>query len=190
MIIEVFEPPRAQFNVRPRVVLIPDQPLFTDNNSFGANSFLWDFGDGSTSTEFEPQHFYQQEGTYDISLIAYSTDGCTDTTRRESLVQARTGGRLLIPNAFTPDPLGSSGGRVGNGLNDVFLPLTQGVAEFEMFIFNRWGELLFRSDDKTIGWDGYFRGRLCAQDVYVYKLNLVFENGESTVRTGDVNLIR
>ena len=190
LIIEVFETPTARFDVRPRVVLIPDQPLFTDNNSFGASSYLWDFGDGTTSTEFEPQHFYEQEGVYDVSLIAYSINGCTDTTRRESLVQARTGGRLLVPNAFTPNLSGSSGGRVGNGLNDVFLPLTQGVAEFEMLIFNRWGELLFKSDDKSIGWDGYYQGRLCAQDVYVYKLNLVFENGESTVRIGDVNLIR
>ena len=189
-IIEVFEPPVAQFNIRPRVVLIPDQPLFTDNNSFGADVFEWDFGDGTISTEFEPQHFYGEEGIYDVTLIAYSSNGCTDTTRREGLVQARTGGRLLIPNAFTPNLSGSTGGRPGNGLNDVFLPLTQGVSQFEMLIFNRWGELIFKSENKNIGWDGYYQGKLCAQDVYVYKLDLVFENGERAVRTGDVNLIR
>ncbi len=190
LIIEVFERPTAEFSVRPFVVLIPDQPLFTDNNSFGANEFLWDFGDGTTSAEAEPQHFYEEEGVYDITLIATSPNGCTDTTRQEGVVQAKTGGRLLIPNAFTPNPLGSSGGQPGGGVNDVFLPLTQGVKEFEMLIFNRWGELLFETNDKSLGWDGYYNGKLCPQDVYVYRLNLVFENGESTARTGDVNLIR
>ncbi|MEM7108631.1 MAG: PKD domain-containing protein [Bacteroidota bacterium] len=190
LIIEVFERPTAEFSVRPFVVLIPDQPLFTDNNSFGASTFLWDFGDGTTSTEPEPQHFYQEEGVYDITLVATSSNGCRDTTRQEGVVQAKTGGRLLVPNAFTPNPLGSSGGQPGGGVNDVFLPLTQGVKEFEMLIFNRWGELLFETSDKNVGWDGYYNGKLCPQDVYVYRLNLVFESGETTARTGDVNLIR
>ena len=190
LIIEVFERPTAEFSVRPFVVLIPDQPLFTNNNSFGASEFLWDFGDGTTYTEPEPQHLYQEEGVYDITLIAYSPNGCTDTTRQEGVVQAKTGGRLLIPNAFTPNLSGSSGGRPGNGINDVFLPLTQGVKQFEMLIFNRWGELLFDTNDKSMGWDGYYNGKLCPQDVYVYKLNLVFENGETSTRIGDVNLIR
>ncbi|MEM6524959.1 MAG: PKD domain-containing protein [Bacteroidota bacterium] len=190
LIIEVFERPTAEFSVRPFIVLIPDQPLFTDNNSFGASTFLWDFGDGTTSTEPEPQHFYEEEGIYDITLIATSSNGCVDTTRQEGVVQAKTGGRLLVPNAFTPNLSGSSGGLPGGGVNDVFLPLTQGVKEFEMLIFNRWGELLFETRDKNIGWDGYYNGKLCPQDVYVYRLNLVFENGETAARTGDVNLIR
>ncbi|TRX62071.1 PKD domain-containing protein [Fulvivirga sp. M361] len=190
LIIEVFEKPVAQFDVRPFIVLIPDQPLFTNNNSFGATSFLWDFGDGTQSTEPEPRHFYKQEGIYDITLIATSSNGCMDTTRKEGVVQAKAGGRVLIPNAFTPNLSASSGGQVGNGVNDIFLPLTQGVAEFEMLVFNRWGELLFSSVNKNVGWDGYYNGKLCPQDVYVYKLNLVFENGEQAVRTGDVNLIR
>ncbi|QSE96142.1 PKD domain-containing protein [Fulvivirga lutea] len=190
-IIEVFETPIAQFNARPTIVFVPDNPVYTNNQSVGANNFFWDFGDGATSTEAEPIHYYQEEGFYDITLIASNSFGCADTLTREGIIEGQMNGRLLVPNAFTPNLNGPNGGDIGtSGVNDVFLPITQGVAEFEMLVFNRWGELLFKTRDKTIGWDGYYNGRLCPQDVYVYKLNLVFENGQKSTRTGDINLIR
>lgn len=191
-IIEVYARPSAQFDVRPSTVYIPDNPLYTSNNSFGASEFLWDFGDGTTYTDYEPVHQYENEGLYDVTLIAYNSFGCSDTTIRQGLVKAITGGQVLVPNAFSPNLSGPTGGEVGGipGENDIFLPLTEGVTEFEMLIFNRWGELLFRSTDKHIGWDGYYQGKLCPQDVYVYRLNLTFANGRKTTRMGDVNLIR
>ncbi|MBL6449490.1 PKD domain-containing protein [Fulvivirga sp. 29W222] len=192
LIIEVYESPNAQFEVRPNIVYIPDSPLYTKNNSYGASSFYWDFGDGATSEEDEPVHYYEEEGTYDIVLTASNEFGCIDTTRRESIVKAIIGGRILLPNAFSPNLTGPIGGETGGiaGTNDVFLPLTEGIVEFEMLIFNRWGELLFQSKDKNIGWDGYYKGKLCPQDVYVYKLKLTFEDGTRTTKVGDVNLIR
>ena len=57
-------------------------------------------------------------------------------------------------------------------------------------IFNRWGEMLFESLDKNYGWDGYYKGKLCTMDVYVYKLKLEFSNGKSNTIVGDVSLIR
>jgi gliding motility-associated-like protein len=109
-------------------------------------------------------------------------------------VQVKKGGQVLVPNAFSPSGFGGSGGGgsggAGDGKNDVFLPLMRGVTEFELLIFNRWGELLFESTDATRGWDGYYNGKLCQQDVYMYKLTARFENGENVVRVGDINLIR
>ena len=190
-IIEVFETPIAQFDVRPTIVFVPDNPVYTNNLSVGASSFFWDFGDGTTSTEQEPTHYYEEEGYYDITLIASNASGCTDTLRKENIIEGQENGRLLVPNAFTPNLSGSNGGDVGaSGTNDVFIPIMQSVAEFEMLIFNRWGELMFRTQDQQIGWDGYYNGKLCPQDVYVYKLILKFENGQTSTRTGDVNLIR
>jgi gliding motility-associated-like protein len=191
-IIEVFESPIAQFSIRPTVVFVPDNPIYTKNNSLNASSFLWDFGDGSTSTEAEPVHYYSEVGTYDITLIASNVFGCTDTLTRIGATRAEMNGRLLVPNAFSPNLSGSTGGDISGqtGTNDIFLPITQGVKEFEMYIFNRWGELLFKTADKNVGWDGYYNGKLCPQDVYIYKLNLVFGNGQKSTRTGDVNLIR
>ncbi|MTI22575.1 PKD domain-containing protein [Fulvivirga sp. RKSG066] len=191
-IIRVYPQPVAAFEVRPAVVLVPDNPIYLANRSTGASSFTWEFGDGNSSNEAEPIHYYQEEGVYDIALIAQNSSGCADTLTRKGIVEAKAVGRILIPNAFSPDPSGPSGGEAGGapGANDIFLPKTQQVKEFEMLIFNRWGELLFRSTNKGIGWDGYYKGKLMPQDVYVYKLSLVFDSGESATRVGDVNLIR
>lgn len=190
MIIEVFPQPSAQFDVKPRLVYIPGGILYTKNQSFQATHFEWDFGDGTKSLSPEPQHIYQKVGKYDIQLIAYNQFGCADTTRLESAVRAEIGGQVLIPNAFSPNLAGSGANSQSDGKNDVFLPITRGVVEFEMVIFNRWGELMFVSRDANFGWDGYYNGKLCQQDVYVFKISALYENGERVVRVGDVNLIR
>lgn len=187
-IIEVFPQPVAGFEVKPFIVYLPGGILYTDNRSFNASRFEWDFGDGNTSTEYEPQHLYKQEGFYTIKLTAYNQFDCPDSIVRENIVKVEKGGQVLIPNAFSPGGGGSTAG--SDGKNDVFLPLTQGVTEFELLIFNRWGELLFQSRDPEQGWDGTYNGRLCQQDVYIYKMAGSYENGEKFVRIGDVNLIR
>ena len=193
-IIEVFAKPSAQFDIKPKIIYIPDGILYTKNNSFGASRFLWDFGDGGTSEEFEPQYAYKQEGIFDITLIAISTNNCSDTTTVKNATASQNGGQLLVPNAFSPNVSGggSTGGQggQGDGKNDVFLPIMRGVTQFEMLVFNRWGELLFQTADPHVGWDGYFNGKLCMQDVYMFKVTAQYENGERVVRTGDINLIR
>ena len=68
-------------------------------------------------------------------------------------------------------------------------PLHLGVEEYDLQIFNKWGELLFESDDVWRGWDGYYRGALCKQDVYVWKAKARFVDGQSIVKTGDVTLL-
>ena len=190
MIIEAYPLPSAQFEVKPKVVNLPGGILFTSNRSFQATSFLWDFGDESTSTEVQPQHSYATVGDYTISLIAYNQYGCTDTLKVNNGVRVEKGGQVLIPNAFSPSISGSTGSTPGTGKNDVFLPLMRGVEEFELLIFNRWGVLLFQTRDQQYGWDGYYNGKLCPQDVYVYKLTASFSDGEKIVRVGDINLIR
>jgi gliding motility-associated-like protein len=190
LIIEVHPQPKALFEVKPKVVTMPGGILYTSNRSFEANSFIWDFGDDTKSTEAQPQHSYSKEGEFSISLIAFNDYGCSDTARIVNAVKVIKGGQVLIPNAFSPNSTGSTGSNPDSGKNDVFLPLMRGVVEFEMLIFNRWGELLFETRDEQFGWDGYFNGKLCPQDVYVYKLTASFDTGEKIVRVGDVNLIR
>jgi gliding motility-associated-like protein len=186
-IIEVYESPTALFAIMPQVVFIPGDRLYTSNRSFGASSYIWDFGDGTTSTAYEPIHDYQEEGIYDITLIASNSSGCSDTTTLQSAVRVEKGSQVLIPNAFSP---GRDGPGTGDGRNDVFLPLMRGVVEFNMMVFNRWGELLFETNNAEVGWDGYYKGVLCQQDVYVYKITAKYENGNTITRTGDIHLIR
>jgi len=195
--ITIYGRPFADFLVSTRVVFIPDQQAIFRNLSDNANIYSWDFGDGSTSTEENPRHAYTEEGFYDITLIASNDFGCVDTLFRAAEVEAISGGQVNTPNAFTPSLDGSSGGEVAEGgmtdpsrINDVFLPRLEGVERFRMFIYNKWGELIFQSESQTKGWDGYYKNRLAPAGVYVYKLELRFSDGQDVVRVGDVTLIR
>ncbi len=188
--VEVYETPRAAFNLRPQESFLGEAIYFV-NLSIGGENYFWDFGDGNTSTEFEPAHTYEETGVYDVTLIVNSEKGCTDTLRLESAAIVKNGGKVNMPNAFTPSTYGPGGSDAfGVGKNDVFLPVFEGVTRFHLMIYNRWGELLFESFDKSFGWDGYYKGKLCAMDVYVYKLEMEFSNGKSNTIVGDVSLIR
>ena len=189
LIIQVMENPVAQFAVYPTTPLnVPGEVMYTDNRSRNATEYLWDFGDGTTSTEAEPQHEYTREGVFTISLIARNGNGCADTTVFAAGVKTVNYGQLLIPNAFIPNTSGPGSANVMN--NEVFLPIVEKAAKFQMLVFNRWGQLMFESVNPDVGWDGYFQGRLCAQDVYIYRVTVEYENGKAITRTGDINLLR
>jgi gliding motility-associated-like protein len=194
---EIFPKPTASFQLRPDIVYVPDTELTTFNFSEGANEYEWDFGDGTTSIDREPKHKYKIEGRYDVSLIALFDHGggvvCSDTLVNK--VTAKQGGITLLPNAFTPDPSGPRGGVPGgagtNSFNDVFLPIVKGAEEFNMQVFDRWGNLIFESNNAQVGWDGYNQnGRLMPNGVYVYKLTLRLSDGQRTTQIGDITLIR
>lgn len=193
--IRVFKSPQAAFFTNKDKVFIPSDPLVMFNSSVDADSYLWDFGDGGTSTEESPTYFYTTEGEFQISLIASSLNGCVDTFLLPSTVIAELQGTVRMPNAFTPNRNGSNGGRVNplaslEGLNDVFYAKISGVTKYELNIFNKWGELLFVSTDVNIGWDGYYKGELCKQDAYVWKVTAEFADGKTLVQTGDLLLLR
>ncbi len=186
--------PRAEayFTVNPPVITVPDQVFFL-NLSTDATIFEWDFGDGATSTEFSPYHFYESTGWHPVLLYATNEFNCPDTFLLEQAVKGNVETRIALPNAFTPDPNGPSGGywtvdEMFN--NNIFFPMYKGVDEFEMQIFNKWGELLFESTEVRRGWDGYYRGRLCQQDVYVWRVKVTFLDGGDLIDSGDVTLIR
>src|SRR5690606_38532687 len=105
--------------------------------------------------EKNPFHSYEQIGTYPVTLIAVNDLGCSDTLVVDGAAEAQEGGMIIVPNAFTPSLAGPNGGHIdAGGLNDVFYPLSESVLEFNMQIFNRWGELLYVSKEPKIGWDG------------------------------------
>lgn len=194
---EIYDLPIASFQARPTTVFVPDTELTTFNFSTGADFYQWDFGDGNTSEEREPKYTYKIEGVYDIVLVAGFDHGggvvCTDTLTQK--VVAKQGGQTKIPNAFTPNPGGPSGGIGGGGgggtFNDVFLPIVKGVEEFNMQIFDRWGNLIFESNSSNTGWDGYDRnGNILPAGVYIYKLTLRLSDGQRTTQIGDITMIR
>ena len=90
-----------------------------------------------------------------------------------------------IPNAFTPD---------GDTYNETFQPVfTSGFDpyDFKLLIFNRWGEVVWESNDASVGWDGTYNGKLVQNGTYVWKVEFkTLSNDERIMRTGHVNVIR
>jgi gliding motility-associated-like protein len=169
--------PNAAFTISDNFLTLPYETLHCTNISSGAVSYSWDFGDGGTSTLTHPNHAYNSVGFFDVTLVATNQYGCTDTATNELTTDAD----VVFPNAFSPNDDLS---------NDVFYPFTSGVVDYKLEIFNRWGELIFVSTDVKIGWDGHYRGKVCSQDVYIYKAYLKLNNGKTFDMTGDVTLLQ
>lgn len=195
-VVEVFVNPSALYVTNPSndQELIAPIDVFFNNQSRNADTYLWDFGDGTSSTEKKPLHTYSEEGVYQTSLLISNQFGCRDSFNLAPAITVVNGGFFVIPNAFSPNPnQSSSSGNISEGINnnDIFFPKIKGdVEEYKLFIYDRWGELLFFSQDPNIGWDGYFNGRLSKQDVYVYRLEIQFSTGRSETKIGDFSLIR
>ena len=191
--VKVYKSPTAFFEAVPEKVKIPGQSVSFLNRSTDAFNCLWDLGDGNTSTEFSFMYEYQEAGVYDVSLEVTNEEGCKDKYVQLEAIVAEQGGKISFPNAFTPNPSGSNGGHYtyGEKENFVFYPYVQeGIDEYTLQIFTRWGELIFESHELKIGWDGYYRGKLSPQGVYIYKATCKYGTGFIKVTTGDVTLIR
>ena len=189
--LEVYRLPEANFRVSHPLVMMPDEIWMFNLSRHGA-SYLWDFGDGEISDEESPSHQYTSTGIYDISLEVWSEHGCYDSIVKPAVVEVAAEGRIVFPNAFKPDMSGPGGGWYSLDApetNKIFHPLWEGVDNYHLEIYNGWGERLFSSEDVNIGWDGYHRGELCDQDVYLWKSWGTFINGEVFDLVGDVTLI-
>ncbi len=101
---------------------------------------------------------------------------------------------MRFPNAFTPSPDGPTGGAYDPEAievdNNIFHPKYLNLEEYKLEIFNRWGELIFESNNPAIGWDGYYMGKLAKEDVYVWKVAAKCTNGNYLNNLGTVTLIR
>jgi gliding motility-associated-like protein len=186
--VTIWPTPTADFSASTYTAMLPNDPVTFTNKSIKANKYHWDLGDGNVTGAVSPVHNYRDAGGYVVTLIASNQFGCMDTAKQEITVLAD----IEFPTVFTPDPNKANGGvyNVNDYSNNVFFPYTSGVTEYDLKIFNRWGELIFESHDLKTGWDGYFNGKLCQQDGYVWKANVKFFNGRVYNKTGSVTLLR
>ncbi|MBX3163548.1 MAG: PKD domain-containing protein [Bacteroidetes bacterium] len=190
--IKAFPLPTALFETNPADSVYVNKPLTTKNLSADARLYEWHFGDTDMSSGVEPEHTYRTVGFYSISLIAITNKGCRDTAVLDIKVLHET--LIEMPNAFTPNPSGSRGTLYDPSdlSNDIFHPYLKGInrTKFHFSIYSRWGELLFDTQNPDEGWDGYYRGKLCEQDVYIWKLDAVLLDGKTFNKTGDVLLLK
>jgi PKD repeat protein len=191
-IVEVFPNAIANFDYQPIKVSTTGDKTFFYNQSAKANTYIWDFGDGNISTDENPIYQYQSVGTFPITLIANNAYNCPDTLIHATYIKVEATGEVTFPNAFVPNSAGPNGGMYDSGVidNSIFHPISQGVDQYHLVIYNRWGELVFETFDINQGWDGYYREQMSAQDVYVWKADVILVNGEQKIYSGDVTLLQ
>ena len=163
--ITVFPKPEAIFTAQPATTTIANPVISITDASIGGNFWSWNFGDTATSFVFNPApHTYADTGVYKITLITSTQHNCMDTAYQTISIEPNF--TFFIPNAFTPD---------GDGINDTFTGTGTFINQFEMSIFDRWGNLIYKTDDINKPWDGKVNhGNETAQrDAYVYVMKVI-----------------
>lgn len=177
--INVLPKPTALASVTPLQTDILNPNIdFTDNTS-GAHTTNFNFGDNTNSNQLINNHTYSEIGTYNYQLIVTNNFGCTDTINGSIIIEPYNA--IFIPNSFTPN---------NDGLNDIFKPIVPYYKTATLQIFNRWGDLILNTNNIEQGWDGKIKGANAPNDVYVYKIEIIYLDDTTKNLTGHFNLIK
>lgn len=180
--ITVYPNPDAAFAVEPETLTIAAPLISITNLSAGADFWNWNFGDTDTSGLFNPSfHTYTDTGTYLVSLMVSNQYGCLDSAYQTIVIEPDF--LFYIPNSFTPND---------NGKNDTFSGKGVYIKKYEMMIFDRWGNLIFHTDDINKGWDGTanYGTEIAQMDVYVYQIKAFDYKDKKHTFRGIVTLVR
>ncbi|HTL80555.1 MAG TPA: PKD domain-containing protein [Bacteroidia bacterium] len=182
--ISVVPGPSAAFTFGPQPASVSNPLIyFTDQSAPVPQEWYWDFGTGATSTSQNPAYAYPDTGTFHVMLVVSGPNGsCPDTVYGDVVISPEM--YIWIPNAFSPN---------GDTRNDFFHPVFNDpsyVQSYHFMVFDRWGNLLFETDDPVKGWDGYYHDMKCEIDTYVYRVYVVGPDLVPQHFIGDVTLIR
>jgi gliding motility-associated-like protein len=184
--VTVWPNPVADFIMSPQPTTIMNGTIqFTDLSTGSPNQWTWNFGDilNSGSNQQNPQFTYTDSGFYTVTLWVSTVHGCTDSISK--VLRIDPDFALYVPNAFTPND---------DGNNDGFLPKGVGVDEdkFKMWIFDRWGNMIWYTDRWGKSWDGRANGgaEIAQEDVYVWMIEVYDYTGKKHKYVGHVSLIK
>ncbi len=154
---------------------LPDALVMFLDKSRHALNWLWEFGDGESSTDVNPVHSYYEPGEFDVTLTVTDSNGCVSSITYGPYVVFEPD--LFIPNVFSPN---------GDNINDRFEIVYTGVENFRLEIFDRWGKGFFASDSPLDLWNGTTpNGDQAPEGVYYYALSI----GAKVIR-GNVTMLR
>jgi gliding motility-associated-like protein len=170
--------PVADFEISSQLIF-NGVPVTFHNQTFNGDSYQWFFGDGQSSSLVHPNNTYAAAGNYVVTLIATDVKGCIDSISKMILIEEEY--YVYIPNCFTPDD---------NRFNNVFSASTVGVRQLTVKIFNRWGEMVYESDDPFFEWDGSYGNSLVRDGIYSYKINCTTDSNKELNFVGHLVLLR
>jgi gliding motility-associated-like protein len=181
--VNVFANPTACFSANPMVTNISNPTInFNDCSTAQVSIWNWNFS-FTTSGQQNPVITFPDTGSYVVQLIVETPNGCRDTIYQTVIVQGEF--TIYVPNAFTPN---------GDNLNDGFLAQGVGIDpnSFELWIFDRWGNMIYYTQSPLKPWDGHANGgkQIAQQDVYVWKINCKDIWGGKHNLIGHVSLIK
>lgn len=154
---------------------------FTDNSSSNVTTWQWDFGNSTSSGSSNPSNVYSSSGTFVVVLTVTNVSGCTDTAQAIIIVN-EIPSVITVPNVFTPN---------ADGTNDIFLVETIGLDKFDMSIYDRWGVLVFKTDNPLVSWDGKsISGISVADGTYYYTINATGLDTKQYNLAGFLTLLR
>lgn len=182
-VIEIHEAPMAAFNVLKQEYDGHLPSVHFENRSLAGRQYLWDFGDGQTSTIAHPDHIYKKKGEYQVELTVTNEIGCEDKIMKD--VRIDKDYNLDAPASFSPN---------GDDFQEVFMPealRTLGV-KFNLTVYASNGTLLYQTNDATKPWTGrpYNRGELCGPGEYVWVVDVRESLHLAETYTGKVKLER
>jgi gliding motility-associated-like protein len=174
--------PTAAFSFSPNP---PEENIITrfTNESVGGVRYNWIFGDGvglqTIRRDTLVRHQYKQTMTYTACLFVTNEFNCIDTVCKP--VPIIINPLLDVVSAFTPN---------NDGTNDRAVVIGYGIEKMTFRIYNRWGQMVFESNDESLGWDGIFKGKPQPMDAYGYTLDAKLYTGENIKKSGSITLIR
>jgi len=179
--------PTADFDFQPQpITILAPQVQFINQSSGIITNYTWNLGDiyntNDTSSLINPSHLYSDTGTYMVSLLVTTQKGCSATVTKPLIIKEAY--VIYVPNAFTPN---------GDGENEMFKAVGEGINSFKLYIFDRWGNNLFYSEDINKGWEGNYLGKgnqIMQEDVYVWKIDLVDFSNKGHSLHGTVTLLK
>ncbi|MGB4399497.1 MAG: gliding motility-associated C-terminal domain-containing protein [Daejeonella sp.] len=151
------------------------------NNSQNADSFSWDFGDGTPlSTETNPEHVYKGKGNFTVTLTAFNSKACSASTTKGTFMVSELGS-IFIPNTFTPN---------NDSVNDEFVVNMNNIKTFQIQIFNRYGILMYSSQNLVENWDGTYKNEQVPVGTYYYVLDAIDFDNNLIKKSGSVTILR
>jgi gliding motility-associated-like protein len=159
--------------------LVEGLPISILNLTTNGYVYDWFFSDGGNSTVMHPTHVFDSSGFYYVTLIAEDAKGCIDSITKPIFIEKEF--YVYIPNTFIPDD---------DRFNEYFSGSFIGLKSVEVFVFNRWGELIFESKELDFKWDGTYNGTNVPEGTYSWLLKYKRDKGNTEVLTGHINVLR